>query len=64
MKKIRLRHANNVDLTQTFSASIRGGGGVRGFTDAMALETHSNDIYPTVKTVNFCVIVEVSDESE
>lgn len=62
MKKIRLRHSNNVDLTQTFSASIRGG--VRGFTDAMALETHSNDIYPTVKTVNFCVIVEVSDETD
>lgn len=62
MKKIRLRHSNNVDLTQTFSASIRGGG--RGFDDAMALESHSNDIYPTVKTVNFCVIVEVSDETD
>ena len=43
--------------------SLQASGGGRGFSDAMALESHSNDIYPTVKTVNFCVIVEVYEEN-
>ena len=58
MKKLRLRIANDVNIGRTFSASIRGGS--RGYEDACALETHSNDIAPTIKTVEgFTVIVEV-----
>ena len=63
MKKMRIRAANDVDTTRTFSASIRGG--VRGYDDAMAIEAHSNDVFPCVKTlVGFSVIVEVDDCSD
>lgn len=57
MKKLRLRIANNVDITKVFSASIRGG--TRGYEDACAVESHSNEICPTIKTIEgFTVIVE------
>lgn len=60
MKKIRIRIANNVDVTNVFSASILGG--VRGYADACAVESHSNDVCPTVKTLHgFTVIVEPYD---
>ena len=40
-------------------------GGVRGYDDAMAIEAHSNDVFPCVKTlVGFSVIVEVDDSSD
>ena len=62
MKKIRIRHSNNVDLTQLFSGHLCGGG--RGYdNETMALESYSNETYPTLKTVNFCVIVEVYEEN-
>lgn len=61
MKKLRLRIANKVDVTRIFSASIRGG--QRGYADACAVESHSNDVSPTIKTVEgFTVIVEPYDE--
>lgn len=57
MKKLRLRIANNVDITKVFSASIRGG--TMGYEDACAVESHSNEICPTIKTIEgFTVIVE------
>lgn len=60
MKEIRIRHTNGTDLTKTFSAKVLGGG--RGFDDAVALETFSNDVSPTIKTViGFTLIVEVYD---
>lgn len=63
MKKLRLRVANDVDLTRTFSASIRGG--QRGYEDAMAVESHSNDVAPTIKCLQgFTLIVEVEDEQD
>lgn len=56
MKKLRIRIANNVDVSKTFSASIRGG--TRGYDDACAIESHSNDVSPTIKTIDgFTVIV-------
>ena len=58
MKKIVFRHSNGVDLTKTFSARIMGG--CRGFGDACAMESFSNDVAPCVKCVqSFSVIVEV-----
>ena len=55
--KLKLRIANNVNVTRTFSASLRGG--VRGYADAVAVEAHSNEVCPCIKTVNgFTVIVE------
>lgn len=58
MKKLKLRIANNVDTSRVFSASLRGG--ERGEGDCMALETHSNDVVPCVKTLmNFTVICEM-----
>jgi hypothetical protein len=58
MKKVRIRHTNGTDLTRLFSAKILGGG--RGFDDALALETFSNDFTPTIKCVqSFTLIVEV-----
>ena len=61
MKKLRLRIANDVDICRVFSASIRGG--QRGYDDACAVETHSNDVSPTIKTVEgFTVIVEPYEE--
>lgn len=62
MKKIRIRHTNGTDLTRLFSAKILGGG--RGFNDALALETFSNDFTPTIKCMQgFTLIVEVKDDS-
>lgn len=62
MKKIRIRHTNGTDLTRLFSAKILGGG--RGFNDALALETFSNDFSPTIKCMQgFTLIVEVNDNS-
>lgn len=61
MKKIRIRHTNGTDLSRMFSAKILGGG--RGFADAVALETFSNDFSPTIKCVQgFTVIVEIDEE--
>ena len=58
MKKLKLRIANNVDTSRVFSASLKGG--ERGEGDCMALETHSNDVVPCVKTLmNFTVICEM-----
>jgi len=63
MKRIRIRHSNDVDLGMTFSASLRGG--IRGYDDAMALETCSNDFFPTIKFLSgFTVIVEVEDGND
>lgn len=62
MKKLRFRNANDVDMGKTFSASIRGG--KRGYPDACAIETHSNDVSPTIKTLTgFTVIVEVNENN-
>ena len=55
MKRLKLRIANRVDITRLFSASIRGG--VRGYKDACALETHSNDVVPTIKTVDGFTVI-------
>lgn len=49
MKKLRIRIANDVDVSAVFSASIRDG--VRGYNDAMAVEAHSNDVFPYVKAL-------------
>lgn len=60
MKKIRIRHTNGTDLNRTFSAKILGGD--RGFTDAVALETFSNDFTPTIKCLQgFTLVVEIDD---
>lgn len=55
MKILKLRIANRVDITRLFSASIRGG--ARGYKDALALETHSNDVAPTIKTVDGFTVI-------
>lgn len=57
-KRIKLRIANNVDITKVFSASLRGG--IRGIDDeTMALETYSNEIVPTLTTkTNWTLICE------
>ena len=61
MKKIRIRHTNGTDLNRLFSAKLLGGGG-RGFDDAVALETFSNEFTPTIKCLQgFTLIVEVDD---
>ena len=61
MKKIRIRHPNGTDLSRLFSAKILGGG--RGFADAVALETFSNDFTPTIKCLQgFTLIVEIDEE--
>jgi hypothetical protein len=60
MKKIRIRHTNGTDLTKTFSAHLCGGG--RGYGDANALESYSNDLVPCIKTlIGFVLIVEVNE---
>ncbi len=62
MKKLRLKIANNVNVTKMFSASIRGG--QRGDEDACTIETHSNDVFPTIRTVaGFIVIGEPYEDS-
>jgi len=62
MKKIRIRHTNGTDLSRLFSAKILGGG--RGFADAVALETFSNDFTPTIKCLQgFTLIVEIDEDS-
>lgn len=61
-KPIKIRHVNNVDITKTFSAHLCGGS--RGFDDANALESYSNDITPCIKTmIGFILLVEVEDEN-
>lgn len=61
MKKIKLRKVNNVDISKTFSAHLCGGS--RGYEDACALESYSNDLSPCVKTlIGFVLIVEVENE--
>ena len=63
MKKLKLRIANNVDTSRVFSASLKGG--VRGEGDCMALETHSNNVVPCVKTLmNWIVICEPLQETK
>ena len=48
-------------MCQGFSPQAYGGG-LRGYEDACAVESHSNDISPTIKTVEgFTVIVEPYD---
>lgn len=61
-KKIELRISNNVDTTKVFSANLRGGG--RGIdNETMALETHSNEIAPTLRTLtNWILICEPYEE--
>lgn len=62
MKKIRIRHTNGTDLNRLFSAKLLGGG--RGFDDAVALETFSNEFTPTIKCLQgFTLIVEVNEEN-
>ena len=61
MKMIRIRHTNGIDLDRLFSARLMGG--VRGFGDAFALETFSNDLSPCIKCMqNFTLIVEIDEE--
>jgi hypothetical protein len=61
MKKIRIRHTNGTNLNELFSANLLGGG--RGFDDALALETFSNDFTPTIKCFQgFTLIVEIDEE--
>lgn len=63
MKKLRLRIANNIDYNRVFSASIRGG--IRGYEDACAVESHSNDVCPTIKCFgDFTVIVEPYEKNK
>lgn len=62
MKKLRLRIANNVDIGRWFSASIRGG--TRGYSDACAIETHSNTEFPTVKTMGGFMVVGIMREDD
>lgn len=50
MKKMRIRMTEGVDETRLFSASIRGG--ARGFADAVAIESHSNEVVPTIKAIS------------
>ena len=62
MKKIRIRHTNGTDLNRLFSANLLGGG--RGFDDAVALETFSNEFTPTIRCMNnFVLIVEVDENT-
>lgn len=62
MKKIRLRIANNVDITKLFSASIRCGS---TYNYELTLETHSNNTFPTIRAIpSFVVIVEPICESK
>lgn len=62
MKKLRFRKVNDVDMSNTFSAHIVGGG--RGYSqDVSAIESYSNDVSPCIKTVSsFTLIVEVYEE--
>ncbi len=61
--RIRLRHRHGVRLDRAFSSTIRGG--VRGFGDAVAMETFSNDLAPTIRTLSsFVVITEVYEREK
>lgn len=58
MKPIKIRNSNHVDLHRTFVGQLHGGS--RGFADAMALETFSNDLSPCIKTMDgFTLIIEI-----
>lgn len=62
MKEIILRHIKGVNLSKPFSAKILGGG--RGFGYALAMETYSNEIAPTLRAAanNFIVIAVVIEK--
>lgn len=55
MKEIDIRFANNVDTRKVFSANLLGG--PRGFGDKMAIETFSNKVTPSIRTMNNFVYV-------
>lgn len=60
--KMRLKIANNVDITKTFTGSIRAGS-TYGYETT--LETHSNETFPTIRTISsFIVICEPCDCEE
>lgn len=60
-RSIRIRRVNDVNLGKTFSAHLCGGS--RGFDDAVALESYSNELVPTIKCImGFILIVEVDEE--
>lgn len=62
-KPMRIRHVNNVDLSKTFSAHLCGGS--RGFEDANAVESYSNDTTPCIKVLmGFVLLVEVYEEED
>lgn len=64
-KKIGLRIANNVDTTKVFSANLLSAGGRGIDEETMALETHSNDVCPTIRTItNFVLICEPYEQQE
>ncbi len=51
MKKLGIRICNGVDMTRSCSCQIRGG--VRGFDDRTnAIDTFSNDTFPTIRTIS------------
>ena len=57
---MKIRLANDVDLTRTFSASIRAGS---SYNYETTLETHSNETAPTIRTISgFVVIVQPYEE--
>ena len=58
MKLIGLRHIHGVSLGKVFSARLMGG--ERGINDGCnALETYSNEIAPTIRTMpNFTLVVQ------
>lgn len=62
MKEIILRRIKGVDINKTFSANLLGG--PRGFGNALAMETVSNDIVPTLRVAskNFIVIAVVIEK--
>lgn len=48
-------------MSKCFSAHICGGS--RGYDDACAIESYSNDLFPTIKTlIGFVVLVEAEDD--
>lgn len=59
---MKLKIANNVDITKLFSASIRAG---KSYDWEVTLETHSNNTCPTIRSIgaNFVVVVEIIDNT-
>lgn len=62
VKKIRIRHINDVDICRTWSGCIYGA--ERGYADATALETHSNTAFPTLRTMNSFVVICIVNEKK